>query len=181
MIAWHNMTAQERATIGPLLSLLLISLFLLSGCTRNVSLAEDESRIREAFSIPPEVKLVSLWRSSDQPGTFGREGLRMVGEFRLTDQQKEDFVRRAISHGWKSLPIPKNIYRFRKPPVELPKDGQEGLCFCSVWVNGLWVDGKKQESRTLGCEDAPERFDHYRMGLLDIGAGKIIVVYQNYY
>jgi len=175
------MTVQERATNRPLLSLLLVCLFLLSGCTRNVSLAEDESRIREEFSIPPEVKLVSLWRSSDQPGTFGREGLRMVGEFQLTDNQKENFVRRAINHDWKSLPMPKNIYTFPKPPVELPKGVQEGLRFCSVCVHGLWVDGKKQESRTLGCEDAPEKFDHYRVGLLDIGAGKIIVVYQNYY
>jgi len=73
----------------------------------------------------------------------------------------------------KSVPMPKNIYTFRKPPVELSNGGQEGLCFCSVWVQGLWVNGKKQESRTLGCQDAPEKFDHYRAGLLDIGAGKI--------
>jgi hypothetical protein len=181
MIAWHNLTIQERTATGWVLSLLVVSLCLLSGCTRKVPLAEDESRIREEFSIPPEIELVSLWRSSDQPGTFGREGLRMVAEFQLTDQQKENFVRRAINHGWRSLPMPKNIHSFRKPPVELPKDAQEGLCFCSVWVSGRWVNGKKQESKTFDCEDAPEKFDDYRVGLLDIGAGKIMVVYQNYY
>jgi hypothetical protein len=137
--------------------------------------------MREEFSIPTEVKLVSLWRSSDQPGTFGREGLRIIAEFQVTDLQKPDFVQRAMIHGWKPLPMPKNIYSLPKPPVDIPKDIQEGLCFCSVWVSGRWVGGKKQESRTLACEDAPEKFDHYRVGLLDIGAGKITVVYQNYY
>jgi len=71
MIAYHNLTIQERATAAWVLSLLVVVFCLLSGCTRNVSVAEDESRMREEFSIPTEVKLVSLWRSSDQPGVKG--------------------------------------------------------------------------------------------------------------
>jgi methionine salvage enolase-phosphatase E1 len=167
--------------IGINIFLILNCYLFLFGCTRSISPSQDESLIRREFFIPDEVKMVSIWRSSDRPGTFGREGLRIVAEFQLNTQQKEDFLKKAQGYGWKRLPKPNNINSFRYPPEELPKNVKEGMYFCYVHISGKWIAGKKQEEKKIACEDIKENFDSYRIGLFDIETGKINIVFQNYY
>ena len=163
--------------------LLAFVLFLLSGgCDGKISPSQDELQIRKEFHIPSDAALVSFWRSSDQPGTFGREGLRLVAEFQFTDQQKEAFAVKSPDVGWKPLPVPEKVNRFpHPPPVEIFQNAHEGAFFCSVAVFGKWVKGKKQEDQILSCEEAPETFDHYRLAVFDRATGRIKIVSQNYY
>lgn len=160
----------------------------LGGCSRTISPAQDEARLRQEFSIPATAKTVSLWRNLDQPGTFGREGLRLVGKFQLSREELEKFMQESTRQGWKPSPLPTNVETFRSPPQELPQNIPNGMSFCSVWFYGGWVNGQKKEDKTVACEDLPRKpefsakeFHHYRAGVLDARSGDMVVVLQNYY
>ena len=163
------------------------------GLDGTVTPADDEAYLRREFSIPTDIPMVSLWRSSDTPGWYGREGLRVVGEFQLSSAQIEGFAQ-ASDRGWEPLPMPGVVYTVREPPEELPMDVEEGMFFCTLLYYGEWVDGEWQatgamdSSVTVRCDDYlrmketyGERFDHYRAGILDTDTGRMIVVLKNYY
>ncbi len=169
----------------------------LTGCSGQsavIPLEKDEAYLRSEFCIPEDIVMVSLWRSSDTPGWFGREGLRMVGEFQLSDLQTDRFVQDAGDCEWDYGQLPDNVDLYSSPPSEIPENIVEGFYFCTVTFYGEWVDGEwksngvMSDPAILPCSDHEqmsdiygEQFDHYRVGILDIATGKMIVVFKNYY
>ena len=93
---------QRRWTAGLFVTLLILATFLAASCFR---LPSDEKVLRRAFSIPADVRLVSL----DAPtpgGWFGREGLEITAVFSFEPNQFDDYRREARDTGhWKPMPI----------------------------------------------------------------------------
>lgn len=153
----------------------------------------DASWMLEEFSLPADLTLVSLWRSSDTPGWYGRQELRMVGDFRFTPAQLADFQGSASDSGWYPGPLPAWVAGFPKPPEELPAL-VGGLSYCTVTYFGTWegdtwhAGGSMDTSVDVNCFDYPdeiatygETFDHYRVGVIDLETGQVELVFQNYY
>jgi len=137
----------------------------------------DEQTVRAELHVPPAATLVSLTSNPGAGGTFGREGLRIVATFELGPAELASYqASRATRPGWAPLPLPSEAADFRMPPVELPASAERGLAFCQT---GVWATGTTFTPHP--CAPPPARFDQYRAAVLDEDAGRLTVVFKNYY
>lgn len=148
------------------------------GFTRTVEAARsDEDAVRAELAIPSDARLLSLTAEPTTPGTFGREGLRIVARFELPPASLAAFAAaRRGAPGWGALPVPEAIFGFPSAPDELPRDVPRGLHFCEV---GTWRVGTTFDPHPCGAP--PPRFDRYRAAVLDEERGHLTVVMKNYY
>jgi hypothetical protein len=92
----------------PLLVAILL-LFTVASCSPRHS---DESAIRDEFEIPSAAKVVSFKAQPEKPGWFGREGLKIVITFQLSDSSFGEYAARANASGkWRPIPITENFLR----------------------------------------------------------------------
>ena len=99
-------TPAARPCPWPLLTpaLLLLGCATLAGCSIRRS---DELALRREFSVPWGATVVRYAASPEEPGWFGREGLKITMVFRLSPAAAETFRRSALPSGrWRPLPIP---------------------------------------------------------------------------
>jgi hypothetical protein len=76
----------------------------LAGCSTRRS---DELSLRREFAVPWGASVVRYAASPEEPGWFGREGLKITMVFRLSPAAAESFSRSALRSGqWRPLPIP---------------------------------------------------------------------------
>jgi len=100
-------TPAARPCPLPLLTpalLLAVGCATLAGCSTRQS---DELALRREFAVPWGASVVRYAASPEEPGWFGREGLKITMVFRLTPADAETFSRGALRSGrWRPLPIP---------------------------------------------------------------------------
>ena len=146
-----------------------------AACTRDSSLsARDEATIRSALQLPAAAKLLSLTAEPASPGTFGREGLRLVASFALPSAEASRFATAAMTQGWRGLPLPDAAAGFKQPPTELPAP-QRGVVFCRV---GKWRTGNEFDWSVCEGEKA---IDRYQTAVLDLDNATVSAVFKNYY
>jgi hypothetical protein len=84
--------------------LLAVGCATLAGCSARQS---DELALRREFAVPWGASVVLYAASPEEPGWFGREGLKITMVFRLSPADAETFSRGALRSGrWRPLPIP---------------------------------------------------------------------------
>jgi len=92
-----------RPLLTPVL-LLAVGCATLAGCSAPQS---DELALRREFAVPWGASVVRYAASPEEPGWFGREGLKITMVFRLSPADAETFSRGALRSGrWRPLPIP---------------------------------------------------------------------------
>jgi hypothetical protein len=100
-------TSAARPCPLPLLTpalLLAVGCATLAGCSTRRS---DELALRREFAVPWDATVVRYVASPEEPGWFGREGLKITMVFRLSPAAAETFRRSALRSGrWRPLPIP---------------------------------------------------------------------------
>jgi hypothetical protein len=100
-------TPAARPCPLPLLTpvlLLAVGCATLAGCSARQS---DELALRREFAVPWGASVVLYAASPEEPGWFGREGLKITMVFRLSPADAETFSRGALRSGrWRPLPIP---------------------------------------------------------------------------
>ena len=109
---------------------------------------------------------------------FGREGLRIVGRFRLAGQQlnvaQSSWLRRPP---WQPLPLPDAVSLLRFAPEEVLGDAAgPGVYQCSL---GVWRSG--QTFDRYPCSTPRSKIDQYRVAVFLPLRGEIIAVMKNYY
>ena len=134
--------------------------------------------LRTAFGIPAQVALSALAATPSGSGMFGREGLRVVGTFRLTKKQLRAAEFTWLREPrWQPLPLPATVSSLPFPPEEvLAAAGSTGLyqCFLGVWRTG-------QSFEHYPCSAPPSKFDQYRIAVFVPRLREIIAVAKNYY
>jgi hypothetical protein len=159
------------------LRLLPLALALLAcGGGRAPAAESDEAYVRRALSLPPDAALVSLRASPATPGTFGREGLRIEAEFGLAPAQVERFRREATSD-WRPAPVSPAVAALRRPPP-LDSPPGAGLYVCRLTS---YPGGQMNKPVSRPCDGAEGEYAEYRFALLEEGAGRLRVVFQNFY
>jgi hypothetical protein len=89
--------------LAPVL-LLAVGCATLAGCSTRQS---DELALRREFAVPWGASVVLYAASPEEPGWFGREGLKITMVFRLSPVDAATFSRGALRSGrWRPLPIP---------------------------------------------------------------------------
>lgn len=84
--------------------LLAVGCATLAGCSTRQS---DELALRREFAVPWGASVVRYAASPEEPGWFGREGLKITMVFRLSPADAATFRSSALRSGrWRSLPIP---------------------------------------------------------------------------
>jgi hypothetical protein len=107
---------------SPMVILLLATLTNCS--TRRL----DESALRHEFEIPRGAKVVSYEARPQEPGWFGREGLKIDITFQLSDENYNEYVSRAAASAkWRPLPIPTEFLR-RMAAIETAKRWRVQSC-----------------------------------------------------
>jgi len=100
----RNHAARHRLVRLLTPALLLLGCATLAGCSTRRS---DELALRREFSVPWGASVVRYAASPEEPGWFGREGLKITMVFRLSPAAAETFSRSALRSGrWRPLPIP---------------------------------------------------------------------------
>ena len=100
----RNHAARHRLMSLLTPALLLVGCATLVGCSTRRS---DELALRREFSVPLGASVVRYAASPEEPGWFGREGLKITMVFRLSPAGSETFSRSALRSGrWRPLPIP---------------------------------------------------------------------------
>ncbi|MEO0136849.1 MAG: hypothetical protein ABIL86_04875 [candidate division WOR-3 bacterium] len=104
-------------------------------CSRE----SDETILRREFSVPASAKTIYSHISPEEPGFFGREGLRIDIGFQFNEQDFQKYLTDALKNGkWRELPIPKDflmkmlgiestkqwiIKSYKNSGKELPEEG----------------------------------------------------------
>jgi len=92
------------------LPLLTPALLLAVGCATLVGCStrqSDELALRREFAVPWGASVVRYAASPEEPGWFGREGLKITMVFRLSPVDAATFRSSALRSGrWRPLPIP---------------------------------------------------------------------------
>lgn len=84
--------------------LLAVGCATLAGCSTRQS---DELALRREFAVPWGASVVRYAASPEEPGWFGREGLKITMVFRLSPADAATFRSSALRSGrWRPLPIP---------------------------------------------------------------------------
>ncbi len=84
--------------------LLALGCATLAGCSTRQS---DELALRREFAVPWGASVVRYAASPEEPGWFGREGLKITMVFRLSPADAATFRSSALRSGrWRPLPIP---------------------------------------------------------------------------
>ena len=144
---------------------------------RGTPAADDERMVRDTLALPESARLVTLSADPTTPGTFGREGLRVVAVFELSAVDFRAYrASRAHAPGWSPLPVPEAVFDFAYPPIELPRSPMRGLAFCQT---GVYATGTTFTPNP--CAPAPARFDQYRSAVLDDAERRLTAVFKNYY
>jgi len=84
--------------------LLAVGCATLAGCSTR---QYDELALRREFAVPWGASVVRYAASPEEPGWFGREGLKITMVFRLSPADAATFRSSALRSGrWRPLPIP---------------------------------------------------------------------------
>ncbi|MEO0162780.1 MAG: hypothetical protein ABIL74_10985 [candidate division WOR-3 bacterium] len=88
-------------------------------CSRE----SDETILRREFSVPASAKTIYSHISPEEPGFFGREGLRIDIGFQFNEQDFQKYLTDALKNGkWRELPIPKD-FLMKMLGIESTKQG----------------------------------------------------------
>ncbi len=186
----------EGTDRGPLNVRLIIAVLVLSGVLRLFGVAlldpnshrADEADIRATFHVPKGARRLSLKNDPHSGSRFGREGLRIIAKFQLSEKDLVDYQRKIqtteiwsmrvpgdsseLSSQWHSLPLPPELIqnpkfvKLTKAYVGMHQFGENPqIPDFPQPANGMYlcrvVQWIEAEGRNPGTKAQPFRSAHY--------------------